>query len=33
MEKPVLHLENADIYQQDNLVLSKINFKLNRGDF
>ena len=33
MEKPVLHLENADIYQQDNLVLSKINFKLNKGDF
>ncbi|MDO6813048.1 cell division ATP-binding protein FtsE [Tenacibaculum soleae] len=33
MEKPVLYLENADIYQQDNLVLSKINFKLNRGDF
>ncbi len=33
MERPVLHLENADIYQQDNLVLSKINFKLNKGDF
>ncbi|PKH49230.1 phosphonate ABC transporter ATP-binding protein [Tenacibaculum sp. Bg11-29] len=33
MERPVLHLENADIYQQDNLVLSKINFKLNRGGF
>ncbi|MCT4699055.1 cell division ATP-binding protein FtsE [Tenacibaculum haliotis] len=33
MERPVLHLENADIYQQDNLVLSKVNFKLNRGDF
>ena len=33
MERPVLHLENADIYQQDNLVLSKINFRLNRGDF
>lgn len=33
MEKPVLHLENADIYQQDNLVLSKLNFKLNKGDF
>ncbi|MGB1042779.1 MAG: cell division ATP-binding protein FtsE [Tenacibaculum sp.] len=33
MEKPVLHLENADIYQQDNLVLSKVNFTLNKGDF
>ena len=33
MERPVLHLENADIYQQDNLVLSKINFRLNKGDF
>jgi cell division transport system ATP-binding protein len=33
MERPVLHLENADIYQQDNLVLSKINFKLNKGGF
>ncbi len=33
MEKPVLHLENADIYQRDNLVLSKVNFTLNKGDF
>ncbi|WP_299121871.1 ATP-binding cassette domain-containing protein [uncultured Tenacibaculum sp.] len=33
MERPVLHLENADIYQQDSLVLSKVNFTLNRGDF
>jgi cell division transport system ATP-binding protein len=33
MEKPVLHLENADIYQRDNLVLSKVNITLNRGDF
>lgn len=33
MENPVLHLENADIYQQDSLVLSKINFTLNKGDF
>ncbi|WP_417785422.1 cell division ATP-binding protein FtsE [Tenacibaculum sp.] len=33
MENPVLHLENADIYQQDNLVLSKVNFTLNKGDF
>ncbi len=33
MEKPILRLENADIYQRDNLVLSKVNFTLNRGDF
>lgn len=33
MEKPVLHLENADIYQRDNLVLSKVNLMINKGDF
>lgn len=33
MKRPVLHLENADIYQQDSLVLSKINFRLNEGNF
>lgn len=33
MEKPVLHLEDVDIYQQENLVLSKVNFRLNKGDF
>ena len=33
MEKPVLHLENADIYQRDNLVLSKVNLTVNKGDF
>ncbi|MBE7628470.1 cell division ATP-binding protein FtsE [Tenacibaculum piscium] len=33
MEKPVLHLENADIYQQDTLVLSNVNFSLHKGDF
>ncbi|MCH3885936.1 cell division ATP-binding protein FtsE [Tenacibaculum aquimarinum] len=33
MIQPVLHLENADIYQRDNLVLSKVNFTLNKGDF
>jgi len=33
MENPVLKLENADIYQQDSLVLSKVNFTLNKGDF
>ncbi|WP_075341951.1 cell division ATP-binding protein FtsE [Tenacibaculum agarivorans] len=33
MEEPILQLENADIYQRDILVLSKINFTLNKGDF
>lgn len=33
MENPVLHLENADIYQRDNLILSKVNLTINRGDF
>ena len=33
MDKPVLFLENADIYQRDNLVLSKVNLKIDKGDF
>lgn len=33
MEEPILYLENADIYQRDNLVLSKINFTLRKGEF
>ena len=33
MDKPVLYLENADIYQRDNLVLSKVNLKIDKGDF
>ena len=33
MEKPVLYLENADIYQRDNLVLSKVNLTIQKGDF
>lgn len=33
MEKTVLYLEKADIYQRDNLVLSKINLRINKGDF
>ena len=33
MGKPVLHLEDADIYQRDNLVLSKVNLTLHKGDF
>ena len=33
MENPVLHLENADIYQRDNLILSKVNLTLQKGQF
>jgi cell division transport system ATP-binding protein len=28
-----LYLENADIYQRENLVLSKVNLTINKGDF
>ena len=33
MENTVLYLENADIYQRDNLVLSKVNLTLQKGEF
>tara|TARA_R110002073_G_scaffold89852_8_gene212592 strand:+ start:24342 stop:25028 length:687 start_codon:yes stop_codon:yes gene_type:complete len=33
MENSILFLENADIYQRDNLVLSKVNLKIDKGDF
>ena len=33
MENSVLNLENADIYQRDNLVLSNVNLKIDTGDF
>jgi len=33
MENSILHLENADIYQRDNLVLSKVNLTIAKGDF
>ena len=33
MNNPVLQLEDVDIYQRDNLVLSKVNLSLNKGDF
>lgn len=33
MTDAVLFLENADIYQRDNLVLSKVNLRINKGDF
>ncbi|WP_026775310.1 cell division ATP-binding protein FtsE [Polaribacter sp. Hel_I_88] len=33
MDKPVLHLENAAIYQRENLVISKVNLTINKGDF
>ena len=33
MNNLVLQLETADIYQKDNLVLSKVDLNLNKGDF
>jgi cell division transport system ATP-binding protein len=33
MNTLVLQLENADIFQRDNLVLSKVNLTLVKGDF
>lgn len=33
MPDPILHLENADIYQRDNLVLSKVNLKIEKGEW
>ena len=33
MAEAILHLEDADIYQRDNLVLSKVNLKIEKGEF
>lgn len=33
MSKPVLHLKNASIFQQENLVLSDISLEIYSGDF
>ena len=33
MSKTVLSLENAEIFQRENLVLSQVNLSLNEGDF
>ena len=33
MSKTVLSLQNAEIFQRENLVLSKVNLALNEGDF
>lgn len=33
MSDSILHLENADIYQRDNLVLSKVNLTIKKGEF
>ena len=33
MSETVLHLKNAAIYQGDSLVLSNVNFEMNKGDF
>lgn len=33
MSDPVILVENANIYQGDNLILSNVNFKINPGEF
>jgi cell division transport system ATP-binding protein len=33
MSKPVLHLKNVSIFQEENLVLSDINLDIHQGDF
>ncbi|HHC79450.1 MAG TPA: ATP-binding cassette domain-containing protein [Flavobacteriia bacterium] len=33
MSKPILHLKNASIFQQESLVLSDINLDIYEGDF
>ena len=33
MSKPILHLKNASIFQQENLVLSDISLDVFEGDF
>ena len=33
MENSILYLENADIYQRDSLVLSKVNLKIEKGEW
>lgn len=33
MTTPILELKDVSIYQGDNLILSKVNVEINRGDF
>lgn len=33
MSESIIELENVSIYQQENLVLSKINFSVSKGEF
>ncbi|WP_111706543.1 cell division ATP-binding protein FtsE [Lutibacter citreus] len=33
MSETILSLQNAEIYQRDNLVLSKVNLNINQGEF
>jgi cell division transport system ATP-binding protein len=33
MIEPILVLQNADIYQRDNLILSKVNLSIKQGEF
>lgn len=32
-DKPVVTLQNVDVFQKDSLVLSDVNFSINRGEF
>lgn len=33
MSEPIVRLENVSIYQDNNLILSEVNFELNAGEF
>ena len=33
MPETILTLQDAQIYQRDNLVLSNVNLKINEGEF
>ena len=33
MSNPILSLKNAEIFQRENLVLSKVNLTINKGEF
>ena len=33
MSEPIIELKNASIFQRENLVLSDVNFTLNKGEF
>ena len=33
MSEPILSLQNAQIYQRENLVLSNVNMQINKAEF